>query len=329
MVPAASPARLGRTEFPLWGGRAVVATVEAAGLDAAVAHVKRAVAAFDVACSSFRDDSELALLNASPCEEVVVSTLLFTTVREALRAARQTGGAVDPTVGRALVALRINPALNAQPRRIEPAPNAQPLRIEPAPNVQPLRIEPAPGYAAVRLDERTGSITLPAGVELDLGATAKSLAADMAAAAATAAAGCGVLVGLCGDVAVAGTPPDGGWRIRVTDDHRDGDAPGQTVSIQAGGLATSSLTVRRTERGATTVSHLIDPHTGSSVEGPWRTASVTAGSCLDANTASTAAIVLGAGAPDWLEARRLPARLVGSDGNVRYVTGWPETGDDL
>jgi thiamine biosynthesis lipoprotein len=182
---------------------------------------------------------------------------------------------------------------------------------------------------AVRLNEATSGITLPFGVQLDLGATAKALAADMAAAAATAAAGCGVLVGLCGDIAVAGRPPEGGWQIRVTDDHRRSNAPGQTISIRTGGLATSSITVRSVDRGGTSVNHLIDPATGRSIDGPWRTASVTAGSCLDANTASTAAIVLGAGATDWLGARRLPARLVGQDGRVRYVAGWPEEGDDL
>ncbi len=307
MAAGSAATRPGRTEFPVWGGNGVVVVRERTGLDAAVAQVRRTVAAFDLACSSFRDDSEIARLNTSAREEVVVSSLLFAAVREALRAARVTGGAVDPTVGQSLVALRINPRLNGQP----------------------VRIEPAPGYAAVRLNEATSGITLPVGVQLDLGATAKALAADMAAAAATAAADCGVLVGLCGDIAVAGPPPEGGWQIRVTDDHRHTDAPGQTVSIRAGGLATSSITVRRADSGATAVHHLIDPATGRSVDGPWRTASVTAGSCLDANTASTAAIVLGPGATDWLSARRLPARLVGQDGSVCYVAGWPGEGDDL
>jgi thiamine biosynthesis lipoprotein len=307
MGQAAPVEALGRAEFPIWGGHAVVAVTEQAGLAAALARVKRTVAAFDLACSSFREDSELALLNQSPGEDVVVSKLLFDAVREGIRAARLTGGAVDPTVGQVLVAHRINPPLS----------------------YQPVRIEPVPGYAVVKLDEPNCSITLPAGAQLDLGATAKALAADTAASAARAAAGCGVLVGLCGDIAVAGDPPAAGWQIRVTDDHRDGDAPGQTVAIQAGGLATSSVTVRRSGDGAAAVHHLMDPGTGRPVDGPWRTVSVTAASCLDANTASTAAIVLGADAPEWLEEHGLPARLVGHDGSVRYVAGWPAGGDDL
>jgi FAD:protein FMN transferase len=192
-----------------------------------------------------------------------------------------------------------------------------------------VQIEPVPGYTVVRLDEPSCSITLPAGTQLDLGAIAKALAADAAAAAARTASGSGVMVGLCGDIAVSGEPPDGGWRIRVTDDHRDGDAPGQTVAIQAGGLATSSVTVRRSGDGPDAVHHLMNPATGRPVDGPWRTVSVTAASCADANTASTAAIVLGDDAPAWLEAHGHPARLVDHDGIAHHVAGWPPEGDDL
>ena len=59
---------------------------------------------------------------------------------------------------------------------------------------------------------------MPDGVLLDLGATAKALAADRAAAAIAAATGCGVLVNLGGDISVAGPPPEGGWLVGVADD---------------------------------------------------------------------------------------------------------------
>ena len=278
--------------------------VDPRGLAPAVAQVRRTVTAFDRCCSSFRDDSELASLNALAGEPVVVSSLLLTAVQEALHAARETGGTVDPTVGDALIAHGVNPQLR---------PGARP------------RIERVAGYRAVTIDPAASSILLPRGVSLDLGATAKALAADMAATAAAAAAGCGVLVALCGDVATAGVSPTGGWRIRVGDDHRVEHGPGQTVTIAGGGLATSSVTVRRVGSGH----HLIDPTTGLPADGPWRTASVAAGSCTQANTASTAAIVLGRAAPTWLTQRRAPARLVGVDASVRHLGGWPTDGDDL
>jgi thiamine biosynthesis lipoprotein len=69
--------------------------------------------------------------------------------------------------------------------------------------------------------------------------------------------------------------------------------------------------------------HIIDPRTGLPAVSPWRTASVAAATCVDANTASTAAIVLGDDAPAWLEARGLPARLVDHEGAARAIAGWP------
>ncbi|HEU5419375.1 MAG TPA: FAD:protein FMN transferase, partial [Streptosporangiaceae bacterium] len=107
-------------------------------------------------------------------------------------------------------------------------------------------------------------------------------------------------------------------------DHAAGpEAPGQTVAITAGGLATSSTTVRTWTAVGRQVHHIIDPATGEPARSCWRTVSVTAGSCADANTASTAAIILSESAPAWLARHGLPARLVRSDGTVLTAGGWP------
>jgi thiamine biosynthesis lipoprotein len=123
---------------------------------------------------------------------------------------------------------------------------------------------------------------------------------------------------------MAGTPPTGGWPVRVTDNHAAAlDAPGQTVSIRSGALATSSTTVRRWKRGDVVVHHIVDPRTGRPPAPWWRTVSVTAATCVDANAAATAAIILGTDAAQWLGRLALPARLVAVDGTVRVVGGWP------
>jgi len=44
---------------------------------------------------------------------------------------------------------------------------------------------------------------------------------------------------------------------------------------------------------------------------------------VDANAASTAAILRGEAAPGWLDRLRLPARLVHHDGTAVTVSGWP------
>jgi thiamine biosynthesis lipoprotein len=100
------------------------------------------------------------------------------------------------------------------------------------------------------------------------------------------------------------------------------------VTITTGGLATSSITVRTWTVGGRPVHHIIDPATGEPARSCWRTVSVAAGSCTDANTASTAAIVRGSAAPDWLHDVGLPARLVRADGTVETTAGWPRDDDD-
>src|SRR5581483_10332093 len=296
--------------FEALGGVALVAVSEPERLDAARAAVSEIVSDFDLACSRFREDSELCALNGAAGKPVRVSPRLFDAVRQALRAAQLTGGAVDPTIGGALVALGYDRDFDQlAPRRA-------------------VQVVPVPGWRAVQIDEHASTVRLPQDVTLDLGATGKALAADRAAQAAHEATGCGVLVSLSGDIAIAG--PARRWRVRVTDDHRAGtEVPGQWITLRVGGLATSSTTVRRWQVGDEHAHHLIDPLTSRSVAGRWRTASVCAATCLDANIASTAAIIRGEEAEEWLERSGLPSRLVAHDGRVRHLAGWPSEGDDL
>ncbi len=240
-------------------------------------------------------------------------------IAAALRAAELTDGAVDPTIGRALIALGYDRDFSKL--------GLERLR---RPDAPPISIASIGGWRTVAVDLDARTVRVPRGVSLDLGATAKALAADHAAAQAAATAQCGVLVSLGGDIATADDAPTDGWPVRVTDDHRDGvSSAGQWIALRSGGLATSSKTARRWQTRSGPMHHLVDPATGRSAKGPWRTVTVAAASCLDANTASTAAIIRGDRAEKWLDSLELPSRLVGMDGNVRHVAGWPATGDDL
>jgi thiamine biosynthesis lipoprotein len=165
---------------------------------------------------------------------------------------------------------------------------------------------------------------------LDLGATAKALAADLAASLIHQRLDCGVLVNLGGDIAIAGPPPPGGWRIGVDDlvaghDHLPGGAsPGPVVAIEAGGVATSCPAVRSWRRGDRQLHHIVVPGTGQPAEIYWAAVTVAAATCVDANIASTAAIIRGRSAPAWLAELRLPARLARPDGLVLTTGGWPK-----
>jgi thiamine biosynthesis lipoprotein len=95
------------------------------------------------------------------------------------------------------------------------------------------------------------------------------------------------------------------------------------VAISAGGLATSGTQVRRWTTSGGELHHIVDPRSGLPAATPWKTVSVAAESCVLANAASTAAIVMGSEAPGWLERRGVPARLIGENGTVATLNGWP------
>jgi thiamine biosynthesis lipoprotein len=305
-------AELASVSFPALGTTALLCVSSPDGLAAAQEMLERELVELDFACSRFREDSELVQLNASAgTGPVEVGPRLLEAVEVALAAAASTGGLVDPTVGRAL-------RLAGYDRRFATVTLRDGASFR-------ARFTTVPGYGDVQLDRRRSTIRLKPDVELDLGATAKALAADRSAHAAARVAECGVLVSLGGDVSVAGPAPDGGWPIRVVDDHAAPlDEPGPTVAIGAGGLATSGTTVRRWRAGAVELHHIVDPRTGRPAATPWRTVTVAAGSCVEANVSSTAAIVLGEAAAAWLEARGAAARLVRESGEVVLTGRWPQ-----
>jgi thiamine biosynthesis lipoprotein len=276
----------------------------------------------DRACSRFRDDSDLVRANRGAGRWVRVDPLLARAVLVAVATAEETGGLVDPTLGRMLGALGYDRDL-ALVRAAGAGPaiggGDDPAGIPAAPSRD--------AWRSLRADA-DGAVLVPAGAALDLGATGKAFAADLIAAEVPDAVGVDLVVSLGGDVAVgrrAGSPPCE-WLVEVTE-HRpaattSGDV--ETVAITIGGIATSSTIGRRWRHRGSVMHHLLDPRTGRPVHPVWRTVTVAAGDCVAANTASTVSIVLGEQAEGWLAERDLPARLVGADGRVVRVGGWPE-----
>jgi len=285
------------------------------------------LAALDLACSRFRPDSELVAVGSAARDApgpvtIPVSQLLAEAVEVSLRAAELTDGDVDPTVGGVMAALGYDRDFAELRSATAPTSGSS---AGPVPGLVTVRT--IPGWRSVTVDVAAGKLTVPPNVQLDLGATVKGWAADGSAAKITDRLGCGVLVSLGGDTAVAGPPPDGGWPIRVQDAtmplEEAPDGPTQVVSIRAGGLATSSTAARRWHHGGDVLHHILDPRTGLPAAPVWRTVSVAAATCADANTAATAAIIRGDKAPPWLTSLNLPARLVSVEGAITTVAGWP------
>lgn len=284
---------------------------DAAALQPASELLHREIEVIDRACSRFRVDSEVMQVHLTG-RPVVVSPLLAEAVTTALRAAEVTDGLVDPTVSASLSALGYD-------RTFSDVSSDGPAL--------PRQASPRSTWREVHLEPGSNRLTVPRGTQLDLGATAKALLADRAADRIANTLGCGVLVSLGGDIATAGPPPRGGWPIRVQERPAPVEQAPQgswcTISLVTGALATSSVQHRRWSRGHRDYHHIIDPRTGTSAAASWRTVSVTAASCVDANTASTCAVILGREAEPWLRSRGLPARLVAAGGRVQTINGWP------
>jgi thiamine biosynthesis lipoprotein len=324
IVPPARRERFGEARWETWSTSVVLRLTDPRHLRPARAMVERELDAIDRACSRFRSDSEIARVNASAGRAVHVSPLLAEALALALRAALLTDGDVDPTIGSALTLagydrdwrLLESPGTESEeasaPRGRRPA---IPMRV---------LARTVCGWRNLTFDPAGRTVLVPAGFTIDLGATAKAWAADRAAQAAAQVAGCGALVGIGGDIATSGGAPAHGWAVRVTDDHRsDHHAPGQTVAIHSGGLATSSTLVRRWRHRGRTMHHIIDPATGAPACETWNTVSVAAASCADANIATTAALIRASAAPAWLARLGVPARLVSHTGRVYTIGAWP------
>jgi thiamine biosynthesis lipoprotein len=239
-----------------------------------------------------------------------VSALLFDALESACSVAAATAGIVDPTIGSALVDLgydRDFAGLADLDRGEEPPP-----------------ARPAPGWWHLGLDRDGRTVSVPDGVHVDLGSTGKAFGADRSARRIAAALGCGALVNLGGDVAVAGPPPVGGWGVgiaaRCTTSPTDAD---EVVALRSGGLATSGTTARTWSRGGRTLHHIIDPWTGEVAPSSWALVSALGASCVEANGWTTAAVVWGEDAPGNLAAHGVAARLVRPDGSIRTVGDWP------
>jgi FAD:protein FMN transferase len=296
-----------------WGTSVAVCTPTADSLGAARRAVQAEMRSFDDAVNRFRTDSDLSRFNRAAGVWVRVTPLLLETIGLSLDAAAETGGAVDPTVGRPLLALGYD-------RDLDELDGCDPAAVFDE------RPRPAPGWRCVDVDWERSAARLPRGTRIDFGAVAKALCVDRAAARAAAEAGSGVAVSIGGDVAVAGVPPDGGWLIGVTEStrtpHPDHDC---VVSMRSGGVATSGTTARTWRRAGHTLHHIVDPRTGWPAPATWRSVTVAAPSCVTANTASTAAVVWGDDAPFELAQRGLAARLVAADGEVIEVGAWPRS----
>ena len=296
--------------LPAIGTTATVVVDDPAGGDAALELLTADLRALDEACSRFRADSELRRLESRGGRPTRVTPLLFAALESACATAAATAGIVDPTIGSALVDLGYDRDFVGLADRAD------------GDDLPPAR--PAPGWWRVGLDRAERTVTVPDGVHVDLGASGKAFGADRSAARIAAALGCGVLVNLGGDVAVAGPAPVGGWGVGIAAHCTTSPAEAdEVVALRSGGLATSGTTARTWSRGGRTLHHIVDPWTGEVAPSTWALVSALGATCVEANGWTTAAVVWGEDAPGHLAGHGVVARLVRPDGSILVVGDWP------
>jgi thiamine biosynthesis lipoprotein len=297
-----------------WSCSVCVTVTEREHRDAAAQIVRSLMDEVDRAVSRFRPDSEIERANNHAGVIIPVSTLTAHLVGVAIDAARDTKGAVDPTLGGELIGVGYDRDIDSL-RRGSASSSTNSFDETAVPSAR--RAQPWRRVVVDRVLQRVG---VPDGVRLDLGATAKAWTADEAARRINARLGSAALVSIGGDVAVAGDP-ESPWQIDVSE--LQGVDPVR-ITLHHGGLATSSTVGRRwTRSDGGMAHHLLDPRTGEPVSGPWRTASVWAPSALRANVLSTWALVDAGAALRHIRELDLAARLVSCEGEVFACGNWP------
>jgi thiamine biosynthesis lipoprotein len=240
--------------------------------------------------SRFLPGSDITRLNRSPGIPVPVHPDTLGLVTAMIDGWRLTHGRYDPTVLPALVAAGYTASID------DPA----------AVTILPADAGGDATLGDVTVDFVDGTVTVPPGLALDPGGIGKGLAADLVVARLLDHGVAGALVGIGGDLAMAGTPPHpDGWLVTVEDPHDPATAIA-TLAVAAGGVGTSSTLSRRWRYDGRTNHHLIDPATGHPATTDLAAVTAVAGSGWLAEVHATAALLAGRGqALAYLQAHRV------------------------
>ncbi|WP_141579001.1 FAD:protein FMN transferase [Actinomadura sp. WMMA1423] len=278
----------GTEDFPLWGGAATVMVDDPGRLGAARRAVDHVIDDIDAACGAFRDDSDLARVNAAAGRPVRIGSTFLAVLWTALHACDLTGGLVDPLVGAGSGAVLID-----DPPGTVTIPAGTTLDLW----------NMAMAFAADRAAESAA------------GQAGCGVCVGFPGSVATA-----------GPVPDPGWPVQvtGGRGLG----HRGEPPPGQEIVLRAPGLATSSPPVPGRTAGHWAGRLQVVPRAADAPpvvreQRLWRTVSVIGLACVAAKTASIAALASGSAAAAWLGSRELRARMVDADGRVTTVGDWP------
>ncbi len=227
--------------------------------------------------SRFLPTSDITRLNTAGGRPVSVAQETLVLVTAMVDAWHLTGGRFDPSTLPSLV------ANGYATSRVDPRWTS----------VLPDDARSGGDLARIVVNLSSSTVTLPVGLALDPGGLGKGLAADLVAARLLDRGARGALVGVGGDLAAVGQPPEpAGWLVAV-EDAWEPDRELCELRIDRGAIATSSTVTCRWERDGRSQHHLIDPGTGTEADTDLAAVTVMARTAWEAEALATAAMLTG------------------------------------
>ena len=259
------------------------------------------IASLEQRWSRFLPDSDISRINAHPGVPVQVHSTTVELVGRAIDAWALTDGVFNPTVGTSLIAAGYDRPFT----ELAPLTNAVAQSASSPANIE---VHPIP---------RT--VTIPAGVILDMGGIGKGAAADHTVRVLLAAGATAAMVNLGGDLRAEGECPEGGWEVVL-------DCPGspetRTIRIAAGAVCTSSVVKRRWQTVEGERHHIIEPSSGRSTDSDIATATVVGAEAAQCEVLATSVVALGATAgTELMQRHHTSGLLVDHGGGVHDVGG--------
>lgn len=287
------PNMLHRLEFHAMGCE-MLAVVDRETRPQAISCVPEWFEEWEQSLSRFRYDSELTRLNQTHEQPVHVSKILWDVFQTARKAEQMTEGLVTPTLLDAIVEAGYDRPFDEVPHRFDQAQRElSPLTIDSALTIPP-------PLTALAFEESTRMITLPIGMGLDFGGTAKGWAAHQAMKRLQAEGP--TLIDAGGDIAISGPRADGSpWQVGIADPFHAGKNI-EVLYLNVCGVATSGKDRRRWLRDGLFQHHIIDPSTNQPAQTDLLTVTVIAPNVMEAESAAKAAFILGSRVGmEWIE----------------------------
>ena len=253
------------------------------------------------------EDSEIYQANHSGGQPVTVSEETAEIISFALEMAQRTGGALDPTIYPVLTAWGFTTDSKQVPSQQQIAQLLEQV-----------------GYDRIQLNGT--ELTVPDGMELDLGAVGKGYTADLVTEILRRHGVTSALISLGGNIQVIGSRPDGSdWRLGIRAPWESGNLGVLTVSDAAVVTSGGYENYFDDEQG-NIYWHILDPSTGYPADSGLQSVTIVGREGKMCDALSTALFVMGAQSAEqyWRENGGFEMLLVTDSGEILITEGIAE-----